>query len=102
LGHRLDYVSQPDSQQPPRDYWAKMLLPSTVGRKPAPATVLDVNTDGTPKPWRLPKGAPAPISIAGQGTVTLAAPVAMTVNRSPNTWRTPASRSPACPHSTKT
>jgi hypothetical protein len=77
----LDYVSQVDAPQPPRDYWVNTTWPSQAGRTPAPATILDTNPDGTPKPWCLPKGGEVPVPDANGGTVQLPFAVAMTVKQ---------------------
>lgn len=77
----LDYVSQAEAPQPPRDYWVNKSWPTERGRTPAPKTIPDTNPDGTPKPWCLPKGGPVPVKDADGGTVTLPKAVAMTVEQ---------------------
>jgi hypothetical protein len=75
----LDYVSQADAPQPPRDYWVNKTWPSEAGKTPAPATVLDTDAEGNPKPWCLPPGGPVLVPSADGGSVTLPFAVAMTV-----------------------
>jgi hypothetical protein len=77
----LDYVSQAENPQPPRDYWVNKTWPTERGRTPAPATISDTNPDGTPKPWTLPKGGPVNVPDADGGTVALPFTVAMTVKQ---------------------
>jgi hypothetical protein len=74
----LDYISQAEAPQPPRDYWVNKSWPSEAGKTPAPATVLDVDAEGNPKPWCLPAGGPVLIPDADGGSVTLPFAVAMT------------------------
>ncbi len=74
----LDYVSQADAPQPPRDYWVNKTWPSEAGKTPAPATVLDIDAEGNPKPWCLPAGGPVLVPDANGGTVALPFAVAMT------------------------
>jgi hypothetical protein len=76
----LDYVSQADAPQPPRTYWVNKSWDTEAGKTPAPATVLDVNAHGNPKPWCLPPGGPVPIPAADGGTVSLPFSIAMTVD----------------------
>jgi hypothetical protein len=76
----LDYVSQAEAPQPPRDHWVNKTWPTEVGRTPAPKTIPDTEPDGTPKPWCLPKGGAVPVPDADGGTVTLPFAVAMTVD----------------------
>jgi hypothetical protein len=73
----LDYVSQADAQEPPRDYWVNKTWSSEAGRSPAPATILDVDSEGNPKPWCLPAGGPVLVPEADSGSVTLPFAVAM-------------------------
>jgi hypothetical protein len=77
----LDYVSQAEAPQPPRDYWVNTTWPATVGEGPAPATIPDTNPDGSPKPWTLPKGGTVPVPDADGGTVQLPFAVAMKVGQ---------------------
>jgi hypothetical protein len=74
----LDYVSAPDAPQPPRDYWINKTW--GAANPPAPATVLDTDTEGNPKPWCLPPGGSVVIPAADGGTVNLPFAVAMTVD----------------------
>ena len=73
----LDYISQANAQQPPRNFWVKESLAAV--NPPAPATVLDTDANGNPKPWCLPAGGPLVVPDASGGTVTLPFAVAMTV-----------------------
>jgi hypothetical protein len=73
----LDYVTQAAAPQPPRDYWVNTSWGATT--PPAPATVLDIDSEGNPKPWCLPTGGPVVVPDADGGTVTLPFAVAMTV-----------------------
>jgi hypothetical protein len=73
----LDYVSDPDEAQPPRDYWVNDTWGAPGG--PAPATILDIDAEGQPKPWCLPPGGPLLVPNANGGSVTLPFVVAMTV-----------------------
>ena len=77
----LDYVSQAEDKQPPRDYWVNKTWPTERGRKPAPKTITDRNPDGTPKPWCLPDGGPVPVKDADGGEVMLPFGVAMTAEQ---------------------
>jgi hypothetical protein len=77
----LDYVSQAEAPQPPRDYWVNKTWPTQVGRTPAPKTIPDTDSNGKPKPWCLPDGGIVPIKNADGGTVPLAFAVAMTVDQ---------------------
>ena len=77
----LDYVSQAEAPQPPRDYWVNKTWPSEIGRTPAPATIPDTDADGKPKAWCLPKGGSVPVANADGGTVVLPFAVAMTVEQ---------------------
>jgi hypothetical protein len=74
----LDYVSQADAPQPPRDYWVNKTWDAP--KPPAPATVLDTDSEGSPKPWCLPTGGPVVVPAADGGTVNLPFAVAMTVD----------------------
>jgi hypothetical protein len=73
----LDYVSQASAPQPPRDYWVNKTWGATT--PPAPATVLDIDAEGNPKPWCLPPGGPVFVPDADGGAVALPFAVAMTV-----------------------
>jgi hypothetical protein len=75
----LDYVSQAEAPQPPRDNWVNETWPSEQGRKPAPATIKDTDASGTPKPWCLPSGSSVTIQAATGGPVAVPFAVAMTV-----------------------
>jgi hypothetical protein len=77
----LDYVSQADNKQPPRDYWVNETWPTERDRKPAPKTISKKNPDGTLKAWCLPKGGPVEVKNADGCEVTLPFAVAMTVKQ---------------------
>jgi hypothetical protein len=74
----LDYVGEPDKPQPPRDYWVNKTWGAPGG--PAPATILDIDNEGNPKPWCLPAGGPVLVPAAKGGSVTLPLAIAMTVD----------------------
>jgi hypothetical protein len=74
----LDYVTNPNDPQPPRDFWVNTTWPGAAGPPPATSTSLDIDSHGKPKPWCLPLGGPVLIP-SGAGSVTLPFAVAMTV-----------------------
>jgi hypothetical protein len=73
----LDYVSQDYPYQPPRAYWVNTSW-NDPGL-PAPQTVTDVDAQGKPKPWCLPKMTAVSIPRSDHTTVTLPGAVALTV-----------------------
>jgi len=74
----LDYVSQAEAPQPPRDYWVNTSWPSEAGRTPASATIPDTDADGNPKPWCLPPATALAVPRADGTSVTLPHAVALT------------------------
>ena len=72
----LDYVSNPSAPQPPRDYWVNKTWGATT--PPAPATTLDIDNEGKPKPWCLPSGGPVLVPDAQGKSVALPFATAMT------------------------
>jgi hypothetical protein len=74
----LDYVSEPNKPQPPRDFWVNKTWGAAGG--PAPATTLDTDSEGQRKLWCLPQGGPLLVPSANGGSVGLPFAVAMTVD----------------------
>lgn len=75
---KLDYISQAEAPQPPRNYWVNKTWPGEAGKTPAPATVPDVDPEGKPRAWCLPPGGPVLVADASGGSVALPFAVAMT------------------------
>ena len=71
----LDYISQADAKQPPRDYWVKH-WPTQVGRTPAPKTIEDKG-----QPWCLPPGKPVDIHSTGVGSINHQLPFAVAMTK---------------------
>jgi hypothetical protein len=74
----LDYVTDPASPQPPRDY---IVNDTWHGKPPAATTTLDTDTEGNKKPWCLPEGSAVLVPDADGGAVALPFAVAMTVEQ---------------------
>jgi len=76
----LDYVSQSEDPQPPRNYWVNTTWPNEDPAGPAPSTIPDTDGSGNPQPWCLPPMTSVPIPRADGTTVNLPNAVAMTVD----------------------
>lgn len=75
----LDYVSQAEDPQPPRNYWVNTKYSEEKGRTPAPATIPDTDPANNPKPWCLPPPSAVLVPKTDGSAIAIPSAVAMTV-----------------------